>query len=293
MLTILVAGATGTIGKQIVTALANREGVRVLAGGRSAAKAEAQLREHPGVAARELDLDRPDSLARALEGVDAIVQVSPLAPAMGVQTRHLAEAARAAGVRHLVRSSLLGANEPAPISEGVWHAEADAHVRASGVPFTILRPNQYLQNFTSPNNIASIKARGVIALPAGDARISYLDTRDLGEIAARVVLDEGGAHHGKEYDLTGAEAPTMDEVAAILGEAIGKPVAYAALTEAQFTEALTKAGLPAVLIEGIAGWFGYCRAGHAARISPDAERLLGRRPRSVRDFARDHADLWR
>lgn len=293
MQTVLVTGATGTIGKEVVTALAARADVRVLAGGRNAAKGEAQFHAHPNVTARELDLDRPESLARSLEGVHKIVQVSPLDPAMGAQTQHLVAAARAAGVQHIVRSSLFGANEPEPVSEGTWHNDADGHVRSSGIPFTILRPNQYLQNFTSPSNTASIKARSMIALPAGDARIAYIDTRDLGEIAARVALDETGAHHGKEYDLTGAEALTMSEVVAILGEVLGRPVTYVALTEAQFTDALTKAGLPAFLIEGIAGWFGYCRAGRAARTTTDAERILGKRPRTVREFAQDHADLLR
>ncbi len=289
MKTILVIGATGTIGRDIVAGL-TRGGANVLAGSRDVAKAQEQL---PGSRAVELDTDKPDTLRRALQGVDTVVQVSPMSPAMGPQTRSLVEAARQAGVRHLVRSSLIGSGEPEPITEAVWHGEADQAIAQSGIPYTLLRPNQYFQNFISPRNIQAIRGPGTLTLPLGTSRVSNIDARDIAEIAARVALAEGSEHHGKAYVLTGSEAMTMDAVAQTIGEAIGKPVRYVAAEPDQSRAAMLGAGLPAPIVDAIQGWFGYCRAGRAERVTPDAERLLGRKPRTLRQFAQDHAALWR
>ncbi len=293
MKTVLVIGATGNIGKEIVTLLAREGGARVVVGSRDVAKARDQFKSSPSVNAVELDADRPQTLPPALQGVDTVIQVNPMSPAMAQQCRALAKAAREAGVKHLVRSSLLGAGEPEPISEAVWHGEADQAIAESGIPFTLLRPNQYFQNFLSARNIQTIRTEGTLALPLGMSRISNIDTRDIAEIAARVALATGTEHHGKAYVLTGPEASTMAEVAQAIGDALGKPVKYAAVEPEAFRQRLLGAGLPAVIVDAIAGWFAYCRAGRAERITPDTEKLLGRKPRSVRQFAQDHVGHWR
>jgi uncharacterized protein YbjT (DUF2867 family) len=293
MTTVLVTAAAGNIGREIVGALAARGGVDVLAGSRRAQGASNPFQEISGVRVVELDLDRPETLARALEGVDVVCHVSPFSPEMGRQTREIVAAAQRAGARRLVRSSLIGVDDPEPITEGVWHGEADRAIQESGIPYTILRPNQYLQNFISARNAQTVKNQGALFLPLADAAVSNIDTRDIGEIAANVALAEPGVHDGKAYDLTGAEASTMHDVAAAIGEAIDKAVRYVPVTEEQTRQGLLGAGLPAVVADAILGWFGYCRSGKAARISPDAERLLGRKPRSLQQFARDHAHCYR
>jgi uncharacterized protein YbjT (DUF2867 family) len=293
MKTVLVVGATGNIGKEIVTLLARDGGARVVVGSRDVAKARNQFQGSGQVHAVELDADRPQTLPPALQGVDTVIQVNPMSPAMVQQCRALGEAAREAGVKHLVRSSLLGAGEPEPITEAVWHGEADQAIAESGVPFTLLRPNQYFQNFLSARNVQTIRTGGTVALPLGMSRVSNIDTRDIAEIAARVALAAGAGHHGKAYVLTGPEASTMDEVAQAIGEALGTPVKYAAVEPEAFRQRLLGAGLPAVIVDAIAGWFAYCRAGRAERVTPDAGKLLGRKPRTLRQFAQDHVSHWR
>ena len=292
MKSILVVGATGNIGKEIVALLARSGQVHVVAGTRDAAKAQSQFQGIHGVRAVELDQDRPDTLRPALQGIDTVIQVSPMTPSMGPQTRLLVEAARQAGVSHLVRSSLLGTGEPEPIIEAVWHGEADQAIAESGLPFTLLRPNQYFQNFLSPRNTQAIRD-GAVAMPLGGSRVSNIDTRDIAEIAARVALAAGTEHHGKSYVLTGPEASSMTEVAQALGEALNKPVSYVAVEPEKFRQNLLGAGLPPVMADAIAGWFAYCRAGKAERVTGDAERLLGRKPRTLREFVQDHASRWR
>jgi uncharacterized protein YbjT (DUF2867 family) len=292
MKTVLVIGATGTIGKEVVSELA-RGGANVVAGSRDVARARERFKDSGAVRGVALDLERPETLVPALQGVDTVIQVSTMSPAMGPQTRLLVQAARQAGVKHLVRSSLLGAGEPEPITEAVWHGEADQAIAESGIPFTLLRPNQYFQNFISPRNCQVIRDQGSLFLPLGTGRVSNIDTRDIAEAAARVALAPGTEHHGRAYVLTGPEASTLAELAEAIGEALGKPVKGVAVEPEQFQAGLLRAGLPPLIADAISGWFAYCRAGRAERVTEDAERLLGRKPRSPRQFAREHVYHWR
>lgn len=293
MKTVLVIGATGNIGREIVAELSRGGEARIIAGSRDVERARGQFQDNPKVQVAALDVDQPDSLPPALQGVDTVIQVNTMSPAMVAQSRSLAEAARKAGVKHLVRSSLLGAGEPEPISEAVWHGEADEAFAQSGIPFTLLRPNQYFQNFINPRNAGTVRGQGFIALPLEASRVSNIDTRDIAEIAARVALAPGTEHHGRAYVLTGAEASTMDEVAQAIGDAIGKSVRYVPVEPEKFKAGLLGAGLPPPIAEAIHGWFVYCRAGRAERVVADAGKLLGRKPRSLRQFAQDHASHWR
>lgn len=292
MKSVLVVGATGNIGKEVVSEL-TRGGASVVVGTRDVAKASAQFQSREGIRAVSLDVDKPETLGPALRGVDTVIQVSTMTPAMAAQTRSLVEAARQAGVTHLVRSSLIGAGEPEPITEAVWHGDADQAIASSGIAYTLLRPMQYFQNFLSPRNRQTIREQGTVAMPLGTSRVSNIDTRDIAEIAARVALAPGSGHHGKAYVLTGAEAMTMEQVCSVMGEALGKPLRYVAVDPGKFLQTLLGNGVPQVIAEAIGGWFEYCRAGRADRVTQDAEQLLGRKPRSLRDFVKDHLDHWR
>jgi len=293
MKSVLVVGATGNIGKEIVNALARRGGREVLAAARDARKADTQFQGLSGVRAVELNLDQPDTLPQALTGADALVLVNPLVPGIGAQTRSLVAAAKQAGVARVVRCSLIGAGEPEPITEAKWHTEADEAIQSSGLRFTLLRPNQYFQNFVNARATNTVRTQGAIYLPLADSRVSNIDTRDLGEAAARVILDDSGAHDGKAYTLTGGEANTMAELAEALSASLGKPVKYVPVSEDQTRQGMLGVGMPPIIVDAILGWFGYCRAGRAARVSEDSARLLGRKPRGVTDFARDYAHHYR
>lgn len=291
--TILVTGATGTIGREIVFALAAHQNVRILAGSRDPEHSARQFQPLGNVRAVALDLERSDTIPAALSGVDKIAIVSPLAPSMSQQMQHLVAAAQQAGIEHLVRSSLIGTDEPDPIIEAEWHAAADAAVCASGIPFTILQPTQYFQNLVNFGHDHTVREQGAIYLPLGRSRVSNVDTRDIGAVAARVLLTPGSEHHGRSYVLTGGESIGMDEIAEAIGQALGKPVRYVPVEEAQYREGMLGAGVPEVIVEAILGWFAYCRAGRADRIAPDVEHLLGRKPIALHEFVRDHVDRYR
>ena len=290
---VFVFGATGNIGSEIVRALAQHPGVRVRIGTRDVSRVQTAFAELPAVVPVQLDGLEAGALAAALSGVDRLVIVNPLSPELSAQTAALTAAARRAGVGLILRSSLMGAGEPEPIEEARWHDAADQAVRDSGVPWVILKPNQYFQNFVNFGTDHTVRTQGAIYLPYADARVSNIDTRDIGEIAANIVLAEPDVHAGREYVLTGASAQSMDEIAAAIATELGKDVRYYGVPEEAARQGMTQAGLPPVITEAILGWFAYCRDGRAARIDPAAAQLLGRAPRQTQDFVRDHAHRYR
>lgn len=296
---VLVFGATGNIGREIVRALAANNGangtkdVQVRIGSRDPVKARAAFADLPEVTPVLLDWADPQTLDSALAGVERLVIVNPLSSDIPEQTAALIAAAQRAGIKQVLRSSLLGAGEPDPIDEARWHHAADEIVRGSGIPWVILKPNQYFQNFVNFGTDHTVRSQGAIYLPYADSRVSNIDTRDLGEIAARILREDPAAHAGREYVLTGASAHTMSELAAEISTALGKPVGYIPVPEEPVRNGMTQAGIPPVIVEAILGWFGFCRAGRAERIDPAAATLLGRPPRGAADFVRDYADRYR
>ena len=290
---VLVFGATGVIGSEIARALAAQPEVKVRVASRDAEKARAAFAELPAVQPVTIDWQRPETLDAALAGVSRLVIVNPLSPDMAEQTAALLGAARRARVGLVVRFSLFGAGEPEPIEEARWHHAADQEVRQSGLPWVILKPNQYFQNFVSDGTLQTVRTAGALYMPYADCVVSNIDTRDLGEIGARVALADPQTHAGREYVLTGGQAHTMGELAEAIGAARGKPVQYVAVPEEAARQGMLGAGVPSATVEVILGWIAYCRAGRAARIDPAAAELLGRAPRGLADFARDHADRYK
>lgn len=290
---VLVFGATGNIGREIVRALASHPDVKVRIGSRNPEQARAAFADLPQIAPVLLDWSAAQTLDAALAGVDRLVIVNPLSPDLPEQTAALIQAAKRAGVKQVLRTSVLGAGEPDPIEEAIWHGAADEIVRTSGLPWVILKPNQYFQNFVNFGTADTVRGQGAIYLPYADSLVSNIDTRDLGEIAARILRDPPAAHSGREYVLTGPSAHSMGELAAALSAVLDKPVSYVPVPEEPVRQGLTQAGLPPVIVESILGWFGFCRAGRAARIDPAAATLLGRPPRNVTDFVRDYAHRYR
>jgi uncharacterized protein YbjT (DUF2867 family) len=292
-MTVLAVGATGAIGSEIVRALAAQSTTKLRIATRDVERTRAAFGGLAQIEPVMLDWQRPQTLDAALEGVSRVVLVNAMAPDMAAQTTALVEAAHRAGISLLVRFSLLGAGEADPIEEARWHDAADEIVRHGRFPWVIIKPNQYFQNWVNAGTVRSVRADGALYLPYADSQVSSIDTRDLGEIAARVLLADPSAHAGREYVLTGGTAQTMDQVAAAIGAALDRPIRYVAVSEEVARQGMTRAGLPPVTIEAILGWFAFCRAGRAARIEPASAALLQRSPRGVADFARDYAHRYR
>ena len=228
------------------------------------------------------------SLARAMEGVEAMLLAGRDGPDAVSQHRRVLDHARAAGVSHLVKLSAVGASASSPIALMREHEEVDELVRRSGASFTLLGPHLYMQNLLRAAD--AVRRDGVLAAPMGTDRYPLVDTRDVGAAAA-IVLADPAAHAGMTHVLTGPQAVTYADVAAAIAVVAGR-VEYESVEPGVYEERLMAAGLPA--------WRAFDLAHITAAYSPtDREvsqtlaALLGREPRSLSEFLADHRAAFR
>src|SRR5439155_6945931 len=194
---VLVTGATGTIGRDVAKRLSEK-GVCVCAGVRDQAKARKQL--GAGIALAPFDFENEKTFSKALEGVEKVFLLPPLLPNQLELMNAFVDAAKRAGVRHIVKLSAIGVDDDTRPTAVKWHAANEQHIRESGLAFTFLRPNSFMQNFITyfpPRN-------GAIYLPWGTGTASFVDTRNIASVAAEVLTSDG--HEEKIYTLTGPAA---------------------------------------------------------------------------------------
>lgn len=278
---VLITGATGTVGREVVRALVARGDARV----RVAVRGEMAF--PPLVERVRFDYDAPETYAAALREVDALFLVSPLVVDQVEPARALLEAARAAGVAHCVRLSSRATGWDDVSELRLWHRQVEEAVRTSGMTFTILRPCSFMQNVLG-TPLGLVRARGIFSIPLGAGRIPFVDARDLGDVAALCAM-EPSTHHGETYVLTGATALSGEDIADALGHARGAPVRYVPTGPEVAREAARAHGVPMWLVES--GLRVYARAEHGEEGEVDATlgRLLGRAPTPFADFAARHA----
>lgn len=278
-MTILVTGATGNVGAAVVRALLAR-GERVTALVRDPARARRVL--GPGMALAAADAG---SVTRA----DALFLACGNVPEQVDWECSMIDAAARAGVGRVVKLSGPAAHVDSPLIFERWHGVIERHLAGSGVPAVLLRPRTFMTNLLA--YARTIARTGMLFAPAADARISFVDPRDVAEAAA-VALTEPG-HEGATYPVTGPAALTFGEVAAALAAATGHPVSYVPVSDDQARDAMLAEGLPPMVADAIVAIFAAQRAGGMADTTGAVRLLTGREPRSVADFARDHASAFR
>jgi uncharacterized protein YbjT (DUF2867 family) len=284
---ILVTGATGLNGKELIRRLSAR-GVPVRALVRDSAKA-AGLAALPRVEIVVADMARPETLVAALDGVDRAMLISSSEPAMlEVQTSFI-DAARRAGVRHVVKLSGIMPELDSPFRFARMHGEIERRLEESGMAYTHLRAGEFMPAYF--RQVPSIVAKGMIFLPMEDAKIASIDVGDIADVAALALTTPG--HEGKTYPLTGPEALTMTEVAAKLSAAIGKPVRYVNVDPEDAKKAQRAAGLPEFMVDGLAELFAERRKGKEGRVFATVPELLGRPATRFDAFVARHAAVFR
>ncbi|WP_258054613.1 SDR family oxidoreductase [Streptomyces sp. Ru71] len=281
---VLVTGATGNVGAQVVQELRGR-GVGVRAFVRDLARAAAILGD-------DIDLAYGDfadvgTLRQALDGVERVFLVCPNDPLQVEYAANAIDAAALAGVRQIVVMSTVGAEAGSQTVFFDQHGRIEEHAQDSGVPTVVLRSSHLMSNIRASAD--SIKQAGRFFLPAGDARIAMIDPRDVAAVATLVM--ETSDHDGRTYLLTGPEAITYGEVAEHLSHALDRPITYVAVTDEAALNGLAQAGLPQWLAEQIVAAFGALRAGVNAYTTDWVRELTGREPRGIDDFARWIAPL--
>jgi NAD(P)H dehydrogenase (quinone) len=245
-MSIAITGATGQLGRLVVEKLKEKvPAADIVALARKPEKA-ADL----GVAVREADYDRPETLGRALADVDTLLLISSNEVGKRAAQHHaVIGAAKEAGVKRIVYTSLLRA-DTSPLNLAEEHLATEAELKASGVPFTILRNGWYTENYTS--SIPGALAGAAFLGSAGDGKISSAPRADFAEAAVAVLTTEG--HEGKTYELAGDEAWTLSDLAAEISRQTGRGIPYKNLPGADYAAALEGFGLPEGLARMIAGW---------------------------------------
>ncbi|MGY1716644.1 NAD(P)H-binding protein [Geodermatophilus sp. SYSU D01106] len=282
-MTVLVAGATGTVGSEVVRRLAALD-ADVRAGARDPGRAAAGL--PPGVPPVRLDLEDPASWPVALEGVDALFLLRPPEVARASRLQPFLDAVVAAGVRRVVVLSVQAAGRNPLLP----HRALEERVEATGLAWTHLRPANFFQNLLTVHR-EEIRDRSRISVPAGNGRTAHVDVRDLAEVAAAALTGPG--HEGRAYELTAREAPTFAEIAATLSAVLGRPVVYPRPGIVAFAREKRAQGVAPGLVLVMTLLFTTTRLGLAGRTTGDLARLLGREPTTLRRFVEDHADAWR
>jgi uncharacterized protein YbjT (DUF2867 family) len=282
---ILVTGATGTAGSQVVRALRERA-ANVRAFVRDAEKARALFGDDVELAVG--DFADPASVRAALEGVEELVLSCADDPRRVEWETKAVDAAAAAGVRRIVKLSTIGAEPGAPVAFWDWHGRVDQHLRASRVPAVILQSSFYMSSLLAAAE--QVAKQGRLYAPAGEAEVAMIDPRDVGAAAAAVLASPGDEE--QTHVLTGPEALTYALVAGELSAATGREVEFVDVPDEAARQGLVEAGVPDFVAEQMIGIFGMFRQGVAARVMDTVEALTGSRPRTFAAFARDHARLF-
>jgi uncharacterized protein YbjT (DUF2867 family) len=284
---IIVTGATGNIGTPLVKAL-----VEMKANFRAVTHSEekAQALRGRGVDAAPADMSSGQGLDKAFEGGRVLFLLTPPPQMMGEAAHGLVSTAKKAGIKHIVKLSGMGADQGS-ISLAKWHRAVEVAIEQSGLAWTHLRPNSFMQNYLA-FHAGAIKGQGMFYAPQGDGAVSFVDTRDVAAVSA-AVLTNPSAHAGKAYTITGPEALTNQRVAAILSEATGKAVTYVDVPEDTARDSMLKMGMPDWLAAALLELFAINKAGYTAAVTGDIQAITGRAPRTFADFARDNAEAFR
>jgi uncharacterized protein YbjT (DUF2867 family) len=278
---ILVVGATGNVGSAAVSELA-KAGHRVRAASRSPGAAASV----DGVQAVRFDYGDASTFDAALDGVDTVFL---LAPPGDLRSDVLTEAFLDRATKRVRKIVTMSA-------DGVQYADTsplrkvELRVEQSGVAYVHLRPGWFMQNFHT-YWVSTIQADGLIAVPAGSSKTAFIDARDIGATAAAVLLTD--AHDGQALSLTGPEALTYEEAAAVLSRAAGRPIRYVNVSDAAFLDGLIAAGMPRDYADHLTVLFSTVRAGAASQVHETVASVLGRQPRTLAAYAADHAAQWR
>ncbi len=272
---VLVTGASGNVGSPLVDQLTARHRAVIAAG------------RQPGSAAglRRLNFEDPTTFASALDGIGSVFLMRP--PQISDTERFIRPfitAMAEARVDHVVFLSLMGVNRAMPH----WQVEQD--LKSSGLAWTMLRPSFFSQNLGGAYR-ADIRDHDRIRLASGRGRTSFIDARDIAEVAARILTDPA-EHSGRAYTLTGPEAIGYDRVASMLSAALGRPIMYERVGLLRYRRELMAQQLPTAFVNVQLLINVIARVGLAAKVDPTLPRLLERPARTLHDYIHDNGDLW-
>jgi uncharacterized protein YbjT (DUF2867 family) len=291
--TILVMGATGTLGGEVVKQLSSSTpAVNIKAGVHSAQNVK-KVKDGDKVEVVLIDYNKPETLKEALSQVDKLFLLTPDVPNAHELASNLVIEAKKAGIRHIVKQSVMGADLEADVGTFRLHRQAEKIIEQSEIPFTFLRPNEFMQNFVNFHS-HFIKNNNAFYLPLEDAKVSLVDVRDIAAVAVKSLTeDRSDKHNNKTYLITGPEALSYYQAAEILSSATDKKISYVNISEEEARGAMKEMGMSDWLINTISELHDYFRKGNASQVSSAVEEVTGKKPISFSQFAKDYAEAFR
>jgi len=271
---IFVTGATGSVGSHVLQELL-KLGEPIRAGVHSRPLDINDVESH------KIDFNKPETMAPAFEGVRDLFLAS-------YETWHEQNAvpvAQEAGVQRIVKLSAWQAADEAFIV-GRWHRDVERAIEDSGIAWTFLRPNMFMQNTITVMG-DSIRKENSIYDSVEDARVSYIDTRDVGRVAAKVLTEPG--HKGKAYDLSGPEALTHEEIAGMLTRALGRKIRFVRISDEVYRQRWKAKGAPDEEADAWVDINRYLRTGESSPVTSNVEEITGNEPITFEQFCRDYA----
>lgn len=282
---ILVTGATGSNGTELVKLFASRS-IPVRAMVRDVSRAnDISL---SGVEVVEGNFDVPETLHDALAGVKRAFLLTNSSERAERQQIAFVEAAQHNGVEHIVKLSQIHADKDSPVRFLRYHAAVEAVIGDSGMTYTFLRPNLFMQGLLAFSTI--IKEQNAFYAPAGDAQVSLVDVRDIAEVAAAALTQPG--HENTAYDLTGPQALSHAEAAAYISEVLHREINFVDIPPEAMREVLLNMKMPVWQTDGLLEDYAHYRRGEAEGIASGVQDAIGKAPRTFKDFARDYAPAF-
>ncbi|WP_244235479.1 SDR family oxidoreductase [Paenibacillus lautus] len=280
---VLVTGVTGNVGMYVAKHLI-RHGIAV--NGATSRPEAARSIVDEVVELVRFDFEDSMTFDAALDGVDKVFLIRP--PAMSDPNAMNPFLSRCVDkcISHIVFLSLLGIERnPFPP-----HYKIEKMIKASGIPYTFMRPSFFMQNLSSTHQ-TDIREHDDLFIPAGKAKVSFIDTRDIGEASALVLMDSEN-HQNRGYTLTGSEAITYQQAADILSDVLDRRITYSNPSSGNFKNTIIARGIPKEFATVMTVLYLTTKLGMANKVTSDLERLLGRKPRTFRQFAQDHVSCW-
>ena len=301
--TIVVTGATGTVGSEVVKQLtsissSSSSGHKIRAAVHSKNKADKLKQfDNKRVEIVELDYTKPETVADALNKVDKLYLQTLPVPDVTDICSNLVKEAKKNGVEYIVKLSAMGADSERGSTILRLHGEEEKIIGDSGVAYTFLRPPAFMQNLVTQFG-HTIRTQNAFYVPAGDGKMSFVDTRDIATIAARMLTNNGNGggsqqHHNKAYDITGQDALSYRQVADILSNEVGKKISYIDISEDDTRKGMEQIGMSDWYIDIMIELFRIIRAGYGSETTAAVEHITGRKPISFAQFAKDYAEVFR
>jgi uncharacterized protein YbjT (DUF2867 family) len=299
---ILVTGATGTVGSEVVKQLAevsSSSGYNVRAVVHSKNKSN-QLRqlESEGVEIVDLDYTKQETIEYALNNVDKLFLQTLPTPNVADICSNIINEAKKNGVKYVVKLSAMGASDPEPKSTVLrLHGEEEKILEDSGIPYTFLRPPAFMQNFVTQFG-HTIKTQNAFYVPAEDAKMSFIDSRDIAAVTAEILTKNNPGssrqhYENKAYDITGPDALSYGQAANILSSVAGKKISYVNITEEDARKGMKHIGMGDWFIDIMMELFRIIRAGYGSETTTVVEDITGRKPISFAQFAKDYVEAFR